>query len=109
MDKRIRRIKKRKKKQQPVDPTLIALSLMGSAVGCLVLGLLISWLRWLILVSAAINILAGIALIIYVLYAYDEDPLGDIDINPRSCFCVLVALLGFAQLIIYVSLSFRAD
>jgi len=107
MDKRIRRIKKRKRKQQPVDPTLIALSLFGSAVGCLLLGLLISWLRWLILVSAAVNIMAGIALVIYVLYAYDEDPIGDIDVNPRSCFCGLVLLIGFAQLIIYVSLAFR--
>lgn len=107
MDDRIRRIKKPRKKQQPVDVGLIVISLVGSTISCLLLGLLVPFLRWLILLSGAMSLIGGIALVIYVLVKYDEEPAGGIQAAPRSFAASFIVLLGIAQLVLYMGLAFR--
>jgi hypothetical protein len=107
VDDRIRKIKKRRKKSKPIDVTLIIVSLIGSAAGCLLLGLFIPILRFLLIVSGSINLIGGAALAIYFLYAYDEDLFSDIDVSPRSCAAGFLIFLGFGMLTLYVMIAFR--
>ena len=107
VDDRIRKIKKRKKKQEPVDVGVIVLSVIGSTVGCVVLGLIFSWLRWLILLSAAICLFGGGALMIYLLYTSDDYELFSGDQAPRTFGAGLIIFMGLGQLFFYVLFAFR--
>jgi hypothetical protein len=108
MDDRIRKIRKRKKNPQTIDVGMILLSLIGSTVGCMLVGLLVPWLRWLLLVSGALNVIGGIGLIIYVLCAFEEEELlFDIESAPRTFSATFVMLLGVGEMILYVALAMR--
>lgn len=109
MDDRIRKIKKRKKKKQPIDVTLIIVSLFGSTAGCLLLGLFIPFLRWLILAAGSADLIAGTVLVIHTLYAEDEDLFSDMYASPRSCAAGTLMLMGFLLLIFYVTLAMRGS
>jgi hypothetical protein len=107
MDDRIRKIKKRKKKQEPIDVGVIVLSAIGSTVGCLILGLIFAWLRWLVLLSATICLFGGGALMVYLLYTSDDYELFGGAQAPRTFGAGLMIFMGLGQLFFYVLYSFR--
>ena len=107
MDDRIRKIKKRKKKQEPIDVGVIVLSTIGSAVGCIVLGLIFSWLRWLILFSATVCLVGGGALMVYLLYTSDDYELFGGAQAPRTFGAGLIIFMGLAQIFLYLFFAFR--
>jgi hypothetical protein len=106
VDDRIRRIKKRKKKQEPIDVGVIVLSAIGSTVGCVILGMIFSWLRWLILVSASMCLFGGAALMIYLLYSSDDHELFSGDSAPRTVGAGLIFFMGLGQLFFYIFFSY---
>jgi hypothetical protein len=107
VDDRIRKIKKRKKKQEPIDVGMIVLSTIGSTVGCVVLALIFSWLRWLILLSATICLVGGGALMVYLLYTSDDYELFGGAQAPRTFGAGLIISMGLAQVFFYMIVAFH--
>jgi hypothetical protein len=92
----------RRRKKFKFDPTLWVLTMLPVSVVCILLGVLTSWLRWLMLVCGGLDLFAGVGLFMYIAVFSDEHAALWIEDAPRTAIGTMVLILGGIQLFLYV-------